>query len=190
MSMGTHPGAYDGTGLRAEGVVVRFGGLVALGGVTVEAPRGRITGLIGPNGAGKTTLFNVCCGFKKPDEGTVMLDGKDISHESPARRARLGIGRTFQRMELFGSLTVRENVELAAEAAHVGDDPLTQLGIVGGRGKVRREVRAIADELIHDTGLEPIHDRLASEISARQGPLVELAPGPGPGAHPLLPAVT
>src|SRR6266478_6128738 len=125
MSTGAHPGAYDGTGLRAEGVVVRFGGLVALGGVT---------GLIGPNGAGKTTLFNVCCGFQKADEGTVTLDGKDISHESPARRARLGLGRTFQRMELFGSLTVRENVELAAEAAHVGDDPLTQLGIVGGRG--------------------------------------------------------
>src|SRR5205807_1893920 len=75
----------------------------------------------------------------------------------------------------FGSLTVRENVELAAEAAHVGDDPLTQLGIVGGRGKVRKEVKAIADELIHDTGLEPIHDRLASEISAGQGRLVELA---------------
>jgi len=180
------PGAYDGTGLRAEGIVVRFGGLVALGGVTVEAPRGRITGLIGPNGAGKTTMFNVCCGFQKADEGTVTLDGKDISHESPARRARLGLGRTFQRMELFGSLTVRENVELAAEAAHVGDDPLTQLGIVGGRGKVRKEVKAIADELIHDTGLEPIHDRLASEISAGQGRLVELARALARGPNLLL----
>src|SRR2546426_565190 len=83
------PGAYDGSGLRAEGIVVRFGGLVALGGVTVEAPRGRITGLIGPNGAGKTTMFNVCCGFQKADEGTVTLDGKDISHESPAGQGRL-----------------------------------------------------------------------------------------------------
>ncbi|MDQ1568248.1 MAG: branched-chain amino acid transport system ATP-binding protein [Actinomycetota bacterium] len=180
------PGAYDGSGLRAEDVVVRFGGLVALGGVTVEAPRGRITGLIGPNGAGKTTMFNVCCGFQKADEGTVTLDGKDISHESPARRARLGIGRTFQRMELFGSLTVRENVELAAEAAHVGDDPLTQLGIVGGRGKVRKEVKAIADELICDTGLEHIYDRLASEISAGQGRLVELARALARGPNLLL----
>src|SRR5712664_3302471 len=124
-------------GLTASDVTVRFGGLVALDAVTVEAPPNRITGLIGPNGAGKTTLFNVCCGFQKADEGTVTLDGKDISHESPARRARLGIGRTFQRMELFGSLTVRENVELAAEAAHIGDDPLTQLGLAAGRRRVR-----------------------------------------------------
>jgi len=111
---------------------------------------------------------------------------KDISHESPARRARFGLGRTFQRMELFGSLTVQENVELAAEAAHVGDDPLTQLGIVGGRGKVRKEVKAIADELIHDTGLETIHDRLASEISAGQGRLVELARALARGPNLLL----
>jgi len=165
----------DGTGLRSEGIVVRFGGHVALAGVSIDAPRGRITGLVGPNGAGKTTMFNVCCGFQKADEGTVTLDGKDVSHMSPARRARLGLGRTFQRIELFGSLTVRENVEVAAEAAHVGDNPLTQLGIVGGRGKIRQQVKAVADELIDETGLGPIHDRLASEISAGQGRLVELA---------------
>jgi ABC-type branched-subunit amino acid transport system ATPase component len=173
-------------GLLAEDVVVRFGGLVALGGVTVEAPRGRITGLIGPNGAGKTTMFNVCCGFQKADEGTVKLDGKDISHDSPARRARLGLGRTFQRMELFGSLTVRENVELAAEAVHVGDDPLTQRGIVGGRRKVRQAVKAVADELIEETGLDPIADRMASEISAGQGRLVELARALARGPNLLL----
>jgi ABC-type branched-subunit amino acid transport system ATPase component len=173
-------------GLSARDVVVRFGGLVALGGVSVEAPRGRITGLIGPNGAGKTTLFNVCCGFLKPDEGTVTLDGGDISHENPARRARLGLGRTFQRMELFGSLTVRENVELAAEAAHVGDDPLTQLGLVGGSRKVRRETREIAEELLADTGLTSIADRLASEISTGQGRLVELARALARGPRLLL----
>src|SRR5918992_477433 len=125
-------------GLTATGVVVRFGGLVALDGVEVTAPPGRITGLIGPNGAGKTTMFNVICGFQAADEGAVHLDGTNITHESPARRARLGLGRTFQRMELFGSLTVRENIALAAESAHVGDDPFSQLGLRGGGRKIRK----------------------------------------------------
>ena len=173
-------------GLSAQGVVVKFGGLVALGGVGVEAPVGRITGLIGPNGAGKTTLFNVCCGFQKPDEGTVLLDGRDVTAQSPARRARLGLGRTFQRMELFGSLTVRENVELAAEAAHIGDDPLTQLGLAGGSRKVRAEVRAVADELLDLTGVLPLADRLAGEISTGQGRLVELARALARGPRTLL----
>src|SRR5438309_2208002 len=93
-------------GLVASGVVVRFGGLVALDGVTVTAQPGRITGLIGPNGAGKTTIFNVICGFQVPNGGTVELDGASIAKESPARRARLGLGRTFQRMEAFGQLLV------------------------------------------------------------------------------------
>ena len=162
-------------GLVASDVVVRFGGLVALDGVSVEAPPGRITGLIGPNGAGKTTMFNVCCGFQLADEGTVFLDGADITKESPARRARLGIGRTFQRMELFRSLTVRENVELAAESLHVGDDPLTQLGVVGGGRKVRSEVAALADELLAAPGLTPVAEHLAGEVSTGQGWLVELA---------------
>src|SRR5207249_3436300 len=152
-------------GLVASGVVVRFGGLVALDGVDVEAVPGRITGLIGPNGAGKTTMFNVICGFQAPAAGTVTLDGADITGYSPAHRARMGLGRTFQRMELFRSLTVRENVALAAEAAHIGDDPLTQLGIVRGGRRVRREVAEATEELLTATGLGPVADRLAGEIS-------------------------
>jgi ABC-type branched-subunit amino acid transport system ATPase component len=179
-------GATTTEGLAARGVVVRFGGLVALNNVTVEAPMSRITGLIGPNGAGKTTLFNVCCGFQKAEAGVVTLDGQDISGESPARRARLGLGRTFQRMELFSSLTVRENVELAAEAIHVGDDPLTQLGLIGGSRKIRRETKAIADELLEATGLVPLADRLAGEISTGQGRLVELARALARGPRLLL----
>jgi ABC-type branched-subunit amino acid transport system ATPase component len=178
--------AMAAQGLSAQGIVVRFGGLVALNGVGVEAPPGRITGLIGPNGAGKTTLFNVCCGFQKADEGTVTLDSHDISTESPARRARRGLGRTFQRMELFGSLTVRENIELAAESAHVGDDPLTQLGLVGGGPRIRKDTREIADRLLHETGLEPLADRLTGEISTGQGRLVELARALARGPRLLL----
>ena len=163
-----------GDGLMATGVVVRFGGLVAVDGVTVEAPPGRITGLIGPNGAGKTTLFNVCCGFQVPDDGSVSLDGVDVTRMSPARRARLGLGRTFQRMELFGSLTVRENLQLAAESLHVADDPLTQLGVIGGGRKVSAEVADAVEELLDVTGLTSVADQLAGEISTGQGRLVEL----------------
>ncbi len=162
-------------GLVASGVVVRFGGLVALDGVDVQAGPGRITGLIGPNGAGKTTMFNVMCGFQAPDEGTVTLDGADITGHSPAQRARLGLGRTFQRMELFRSLTVRENVALAAESVHVGDDPLTQLGVLKGGRRVKSEVAAMSEELLTATGLGPVAGRLAGEISPGQGRLLELA---------------
>jgi ABC-type branched-subunit amino acid transport system ATPase component len=162
-------------GLTASNIVVRFGGLVAVDGVSLEAPRGRITGLIGPNGAGKTTTFNVCCGFQKADAGRVHLDGQDVTHFSSPHRARLGIGRTFQRMELFTSLSVRENVELAAEASFVNSDPMTQLGVLRGGPAVRRTVQAKADAVIEETGLGPIAGRLAGEVSTGQGRLVELA---------------
>src|SRR5882724_9523964 len=173
-------------GLVASGVVVRFGGLVALDGVSVTATPGRITGLIGPNGAGKTTIFNVICGFQHPDEGTVELDGTDISKESPPRRARMGLGRTFQRMELFRSLTVRENIALAAESTHVGDDPLTQLGIAKGGRHVKAEVNEITADLLGATGLHPVADQLAGEISTGQGRLVELARALARRPHILL----
>jgi ABC-type branched-subunit amino acid transport system ATPase component len=173
-------------GLIASDIFVRFGGLVALNDVSVEAPRNRITGLIGPNGAGKTTLFNVCCGFLRPQRGHVTLDGADTTHFSPAHRARLGMGRTFQRMELFSSLTVRDNVALAVEARHVRDDPMTQLGLLGGGRRVRRQVLSIADDLIEETGLGPVANRLAGEISTWQGRLVELARALARDPHMLL----
>jgi len=173
-------------GLVASGVVVRFGGLVALDGVDVEAVPGRITGLIGPNGAGKTTMFNVICGFQAPAAGTVTLDGADITGYGPAHRARMGLGRTFQRMELFRSLTVRENVALAAEAMHVGDDPFTQLGIVRAGRRVRSQVADITEELLTATGLRPVAGRLAGEISTGQGRLVELARALARGPRILL----
>ena len=162
-------------GLAATDVVVRFGGLVALDGVGIEAPPGRITGLIGPNGAGKTTLFNVCCGFRRPDAGQVTFNDVDVSSSSPAHRARLGLGRTFQRMELFRSLSVRENVEFAAESKYVNADPLTQLGVLHGGLRTRRATRRLADELLEATGLGAVADRSAAEISTGQGRLLELA---------------
>src|SRR5207248_6210155 len=87
----------------------------------------------------------------------------------------LGLGRSVQRVVLCRLVSVRENVALAAESAHIGDDPLTQLGLLKGGRKVKSEVAGIADELIAATGLGPVADRLAGEISTGQGRLVELA---------------
>jgi branched-chain amino acid transport system ATP-binding protein len=100
--------------LRAAGVSRSFEGVRALRDVTLELHRHEVVGLIGPNGAGKTTLVNVLSGFDFPDEGAVELEGRDVTRWSPARRGRAGLARTFQHSRSFGSLSVRENVEVAA----------------------------------------------------------------------------
>lgn len=165
----------ESEGLRAQDVVVRFGGLTALDEVSVHAPPGRITGLIGPNGAGKTTLFNVCGGLQTASAGRVTLDGHDLHRMGPSRRTRMGLGRTFQRLELFTGMTVRENVEFGVEARWLSWDPMTQLGLrASGRGR-RREVRENATQILHDTGLAPLADRVVGSLSTGQGRLVELA---------------
>jgi branched-chain amino acid transport system ATP-binding protein len=129
------PAADSGpAGLAVSGVTVRFGGVRALDGVSLTAPRGRITGLIGPNGAGKSTLFDVVCGLRRPAAGRVLLAGREVTRLGPARRARRGLARTFQRLELFGRLSVRDNLLVAAElgprrrqAARVVDGILRRL---------------------------------------------------------------
>lgn len=101
--------------LQVDAVTVRFGGLQALSEVDLDVEAGAVTGLMGPNGAGKTTMFNVICGLQEATQGRVTLDDQDISGYRPHERARLGIARTFQRLETFGSLTARENILVAAE---------------------------------------------------------------------------
>ncbi|MEU3619167.1 ATP-binding cassette domain-containing protein [Streptomyces sp. NPDC006872] len=122
--------------LQAEEVTVSFGGRRALDAVSLAAEAGRVTGLIGPNGAGKSTLFDVVSGLRRPRTGRVRLDGRDITREGPARRARRGMSRTFQHLELFGRLSVRDNLLVAAElgperrhAARTADAVLARLGL-------------------------------------------------------------
>ena len=138
---GDGPGMTEAA-LSVSEVSVRFGGINALTGVTFQAAPGEITGLIGPNGAGKTTTFNVITGLEQPTEGRVEILGTDASRLRPHHRSRLGVARTFQRLEVFGSLSVRDNILTGAEfhrswSRHAGDPRettdavLAQVGLEG-----------------------------------------------------------
>ncbi|MEW6475767.1 MAG: ABC transporter ATP-binding protein [Actinomycetota bacterium] len=157
-------------GLVVNDVSVAFGGLVALDHVHLSARVGRITGLIGPNGAGKTTLFNVVSGVQRPTSGRVELLGHDISSWRPHRRAAAGLGRTFQRMELFWTMTVGETITLAVEAElarrRTGRERL--LGSVGDAGERTAEILDLC-------GLTDLTTTKASELSTGQGRVLELA---------------
>lgn len=150
--------------LRVSDIAVRFGGIHALQGVSLDFQPGAVTGLIGPNGAGKTTMFNVMTGLQRATAGTVLLEGTDITTSSPQARARLGLARTYQRVELFGTLSVRENVLVAAEV---------QRG--WSRSRSGSSPRAVADELIQRTGLAEVADVPADVLPTGMARLVELA---------------
>jgi branched-chain amino acid transport system ATP-binding protein len=150
--------------LAVEDVVVRFGGNVAVDDVSLVAEPGRVTGLIGPNGAGKTTLFNVITGLLAPQSGRVKLDGRDLTRLPPYKRARRGLARTFQRLELFSVLTVRENIGVAAD---------TQRGRQRAQG-FGGAAPATVDEIIDRIGLRHCADERADALPTGQARLVEL----------------
>lgn len=159
-------------GVEVRDLTVRYGGLVAVDGLSLTAPSGRITGLIGPNGAGKTSTFDACSGFNRRIGGTVLLHGHDVTRLAPAARARRGLGRTFQSVELCDTLTVLENVRLGDEAARAGLNPFTQ--VVAGRA-AWRTTRARALDALERCGLAELADAEASALSTGQRRLAELA---------------
>jgi branched-chain amino acid transport system ATP-binding protein len=155
--------APSGSGhlLEVVNATVRFGGNVALDSVDLVAEPGVVTGLIGPNGAGKTTLFNVITGLLPPNQGRVRLAGKDVTRLSPTRRARRGMARTFQRLELFSLLSVRENIRVAADVrkgwSHDKDDPAE-----------------VVEAIIERVGLTHVADARVDSLPTGQCRLVEL----------------
>lgn len=161
-----------GTGLQVADIGVRFGGLVAVDGVTLDAPLGRITGLIGPNGAGKTTTFNVCSGINRDASGRVTLKGADVTGNSASARARRGLGRTFQRMELCDSLTVFDNVALGHESPTAGARLVGQ--IVATPSERARTLQSAASAL-ELCGIAHLAEHQAGSLSTGERRLVELA---------------
>lgn len=155
-------------------VGVRFGGIAALDGVSLRVGSGEICGLIGANGAGKTTLFDAISGVRIPDRGRVELHGADLTRASPHKRARAGLRRTFQRVQVFGWLTVEDNLLVASEWHGGGGGVLADLVASPTRRRRERERRAVADDLLERCGLAAIRDQPASGLPIGTARLVEL----------------
>jgi branched-chain amino acid transport system ATP-binding protein len=160
-----------GTGLEATGVTKHFAGIVALDDVSLQVDAGERVGLIGPNGAGKTTFFNCVLGVVRPEGGRVLLEGRDIGGLPVHARALLGIGRTFQRIELFTESTVREHL-LIAERTRRGDGRLWKDLL--GLGRPRAEEIARCDEVLELLGLAELAEEPIERLSLGKGRLVEV----------------
>jgi len=143
--------------LEVHAVTQQFGGVTALARVNLTVNRGTITGLIGPNGAGKTTLFNVICGVRPPTSGSVRFDGIEVNNTGVHERSAMGISRTFQRLELFWTLTVYENVLVAAELAS------------------HPNPAEIARQNLELLGIDHLADATAGELSTGSARLLEVA---------------
>ncbi len=152
--------------LEVDDVVVRFGGVTAVDHASFTADAGRVIGLIGPNGAGKTTCFNVISGLRRPTSGTVRFRGRDVTSTPVHRRAKRGMGRTFQRLEAFGSLSVADNVRAAVDINH---------GLRGLLTPWRRSQEARVDALLDRVGLAQYADERADAIPTGTARLLELA---------------
>lgn len=147
------------TALRCEGVCVSFGGFHALTDVTLGFRPGRITSIIGPNGAGKTTLINALSGSLRPTSGTIRIGEDTVNAVSPAGRVRMGLGRSFQTINVFPDLSVRENLELAAQARAFRIQPFWR------KAHGIRALSEAADRILDLVGLDALADRTADTLS-------------------------
>lgn len=182
-------GQHRGALLSARGVSKRFGGLVAVNDVSFDLHAGDLVSIIGPNGAGKTTLFNLLTGQLAPTAGAVLFDGQDISRLSPNRRARLGLGRTFQISQTLTSLSVLENAMVGAflhhrglrEAARRAEEVLHLVGL-GDRAGARAGILTLSErrrlEVARAMALDPrvvlLDEVMAGLNPTEVGELVEL----------------
>ena len=149
--------------LEVSEVTMAFGGAQVLSDVSLSVESGCVTGLIGPNGAGKTTLFNIVSGLLAPKAGRVVIEGHDVTKAGPAARARRGLSRTYQRLELFTSLTVWDNIRVAGEIRNTW----------GRRARV--DVDAEAERIIEQVGLGDVAAREVSELPTARARVVEVA---------------
>ncbi|MEU7930169.1 ABC transporter ATP-binding protein [Micromonospora echinofusca] len=155
--------------LATRGLTWRIGEVAIVDGVYLDLAPGEFLGVIGPNGAGKTSLFNLITGIRRATEGRITLDGQDIGSLPPHKRARLGLGRTFQASSVFGSLSVRENVRLAVQAHRGGSMKLWR------RAAADREVAAAADAALDRVGLAHRGTALAGTLAHGEKRKLEIA---------------
>jgi ABC-type branched-subunit amino acid transport system ATPase component len=179
ISLDEQGGSSDATEARRildiSGVTVRFGGIVALNGVSFQADAGEVLGIIGPNGAGKTTLFDVISGVRAPNDGRIVVDGDDLTNKSATDRARRGLKRTFQRVQTFGWLTVEENVLTALEWRGGGGGLLADLVAFPTRRRREKERRERTEHVLEQCGLLPVRDELAGSLPIGVARMVEFA---------------
>jgi branched-chain amino acid transport system ATP-binding protein len=172
---GAQPAADAPVLLELDGVAKRFGGIGAVDRVSFELRDGEILGLIGPNGAGKTTVFDLISGFLAPDAGRITFRGKDVTTWSPDRRARAGLGRSFQDARLFASLSVAENIAVALERHLEVRDPLAEALGLPEVAESEIEVAWSVHELIELLGLDAYRNKFVSELSTGSRRIVDLA---------------
>ncbi len=165
--------AVDSVKLHVNQISLRFGGIRALNSVDFKVPKGSIFAVIGPNGAGKTSLINSINGFYRPQEGSIIFDGTDITQLPPYRRAKIGISRTFQNIALYTNMTTLDNL-MAARHIHMKSNMLTGALFIGAAKREEVEHRRKVEEIIDFLEMEGIRKTIVGNLSYGLRKRVEL----------------